>query len=291
MSVARQQLAGVSRSVFRCILALIIAAVAFSLVGTARANSLSKPALLNLEFEQKLNAEIPLALSFTNEHADAVQLRNYFDKRPVILVLGYYGCPMLCGLVLNGLVETLQETRATAGKDFDVLFVSIDPHETPSLAAAKKRTYLKRYGHANAEDGWHFLIGRDAEIKTLCTSVGFQFAYDSSLKQYAHPSGIVVLTPEGKVAKYFFGVTYPAAELNAALKDASANRVGSRVQQLLMLCFKHMPLVGKNSTTIMNAVRGLAVVTLLGVFGYVALSVCRERQRRSQPVPVENASP
>jgi protein SCO1/2 len=247
------------------------------------AQSLSKPSLLNLRFDQKLNAQVPLDISFTDETGEGVHLRDYFGTRPVILVLGYYECPMLCSLVLNGLVEALQEIRANPGKDFDVIFVSIDPRETSALAAAKKGTYLKRYGRAGTENGWHFLSGREGEIRLVSESVGFQFAFDRSLKQFAHPSGIVLLTPEGRVAKYFFGVNYPAKELSAALREAAAHRVGSRVRQLLVLCFQHMPLAGRNSAAIMSAVRALAAATMAAVAAYVALAVRRERRRHSQP--------
>lgn len=254
-----------------------IAVVGLALfTGPVSRGSLSKPTLLSLTFEQKLDATVPLTLVFTNEQGKAVHLGECFRGRPVILVPGYYGCPMLCGLVLNGLVESLQDIRPTPGKDFELLFVSIDPRESPSIAAAKKRTYLKRYGRTNTEGGWHFLVGREAEIRELCDAIGFQYAYDSELKQYAHPGGIVILTPEGRVTRYFFGVEFPAAKLQAAFQDAGARRVGSPVQQLLMLCFSRMPLVGENSARIMTAVRSLAVITILSVAGYIILSVRKE---------------
>jgi protein SCO1/2 len=251
----------------------------------AFAQSLSKPTLLNLRFDQKLNAQLPLDVSFTDDAGHGVQLRDYFGTRPGILVLGYYECPMLCGLVLNGIVETLQEIRATPGKDFVVIFVSIDPRETSALAAAKKRTYLKRYGRPGTDDGWHFLTGRESEIKAISESVGFQFAFDRRLNQYAHPSGIVVLTPEGRVAKYFFGVNYPAKELSAALKESSAHRVGSPVRQLLILCFQHMPLAGRNSAAMMGVVRALAAATLVALVAYVAIALRREKVARLSRLP------
>jgi len=264
---------------------VLVAMLAASSVSAA---SLSKATLLNLQFEQKLNGQIPLALSFTNEAGSLVRLRDYFGARPVVLVLGYYECPMLCNLTLNGVIESFQQMRASAGKEFDVLFISINPRETPALAAAKKSTYLKRYGRADTANGWHFLIGGEREIKTLADAVGFQFAFDSTLKQYAHPSGIVVLTPDGRVAKYFFGVSYPAKEVSAALKEAGARRIGSPVRQLLILCFQQMPLVGKNSGAIMSAVRGLALATVIGVVAYVAFAVRREK-RRVQPLEMQRA--
>jgi len=269
----------ICRRAWACTMFAWAAAAYVGIVFPARAEALTKPTLLNLRFEQKLGAHVPVSLWFTNEAGLPVRLGDCVAKRPSVLVLGYYGCPMLCGLVLNGAVESFQDMRATAGKDFNFVFVSIDPHETPALADAKKRSFLKRYGRKDVEAGWHFVVGGDAEIKTLAEAVGFQYAYDSALKQYAHPSGVVVLTPEGKVSRYFFGVSYPAADLSAALKEASAQRVGSPVRSLLILCFQHMPLVGKNSATVMGAVRGLAVATVLAVAGFIAVSRRREKRR------------
>jgi len=275
-----------------CHLWILLGATIAFMPHLAIAERLSKPALMQLQFEQKLNAQLPLDLSFTNDAGVPVRLGDYFGKQPVILVLGYYACPMLCSLVLNGVVESLQDMRWSAGKHFQVVFVSIDPRETPALAAAKKRTYLRRYARPGAEEGWHFLVGQEAQIKALANTVGFQFAYDTSLKQYAHPSGVVVVTPEGKVARYLFGVSYPATELNAALKSAAAHKVGSPVQELLILCFQHMPLFGENSAAIMRGVRALAVATALGVAAYIAVAIRREKKRQpGQPQPESVPNP
>ncbi|MGH7971104.1 MAG: SCO family protein, partial [Limisphaerales bacterium] len=165
--------------------------------------------LSQIRFDQRINAQVPLDLAFRDDMGRRVALSQYFDRKPVVLVLGYYQCPMLCTLVLNGLVAALEDVKWTAGTEFEVVDVSINPLETPPLAAAKKSTYLRSYGRAGAAAGWHFLTGDASSIKQLADMVGFHYAYDPVSKQYAHPSGVIVLTPKGKVSQYVFGVTYP----------------------------------------------------------------------------------
>jgi protein SCO1/2 len=185
---------------------------------------------------------------------------------------------MLCTLVLNGMVESLQDLKLDMGKQFTVVNVSIDPHETPELAAAKKKTCLKRYGRKGAAAGWHFLTGAEPAVKQLADEVGFRYAYDPSIKQYAHPSGIIILTPEGKVARYFFGINYSPKELAAALKQARTNQTGSPIEQLILLCFHYSPVTGKYGNLIMTIVRGCGVATLVGLAGAIVL-VSRRRQK------------
>ena len=221
-------------------LVLILLAVGVQSPGHAQA--LSDAALARISFEQKLNAQVSLDLPFRDESGQAVRLGDYFGRKPVILVLGYYQCPMLCTLVANGMIESLEDVKWSIGHEFDVVHVSIDPRETPELAAAKKRNYLKRYGRSGAAQGWHFLTGQDAAIKRLADEVGFQYAYDAPSHQYAHASGLIILTPQGKVARYLFGVTYSPADLFQALAVASANKVGSPVQRLILLCFHYNPI-------------------------------------------------
>ncbi|MFO1498545.1 MAG: SCO family protein [Verrucomicrobiota bacterium] len=250
------------------------------------AETISKPVLLQLRYEQRLNAQLPLDLTFRNDEGQRVRLRSYFGRRPVILLLGYSACPMLCSAVLNGMVESLQEIRPTTGNQFDILFVSIDPAETPVEAAARKRAYVQRYGRAGAETGWHFLVGEATEIKSLADAVGFQYAYDQASKQFAHPSGLVVVTPQGRLSRYFYGVQFPPAELSVALRTAAADGVGSRARELFLLCFQHVPLIGKNSGLLLLLVRGLAVGIMVGITIYVTWAVRQERarqRRRSRP--------
>lgn len=241
------------------------------------ADNLTDSRLAEIKFDQKLNETISLDLHFRDENGRDVRLADYFSNKPVILVLGYYGCPMLCTLVLNGMVEGLQDIRWSIGKEYDVINVSIDPHETPELAAAKKRTYLKRYGRPEAEAGWHFLTGQPEAIQRLADEVGFRYAYDDVSKQYAHPSGIVVLTPDGKTSSYLFGVTYPPSELFASLNAASSRKIGSRIQELILLCFHYRPITGRYGNIIMSTVRILGIATLIGLVTLIARTVRREK--------------
>ncbi|HEX5221528.1 MAG TPA: SCO family protein [Verrucomicrobiae bacterium] len=241
------------------------------------ASSLSEEALLQIKFDQKLGNQVSLDLPFRDEDGKSVQIGDYFNHKPVILNLGYYECPMLCSLVLNGAVEALQDLKASPGEDFEFVCVSIHPAETPGQAAAKKRTFVKRYGRDDTGDGWRFLTGDEAAIERLADEVGFRYAYDAQLREYAHPSGLIVLTPEGKVSRYLFGVSFSASEIDRALKDARGKRIGSPIEQLILLCFHYRPLTGKYGELIMTVVRASGVVTLAGI-GWIVVAV-RRRQR------------
>ncbi len=221
--------------------------------------------LAKIRFDQKLTEKLSLDLEFTDEAGQKVALQKYFHQKPVLIVSGYYRCPMLCGMVANGIIEALQDIKPTPGRDFEMVFISIDPNETPLLAAAKKASYLKRYGRAESVAGWHFLTGSDPAIRAISTQIGFHYAYDSRSKQYAHPSGVVVATSNGKIAQYLFGVSYSARELNDALKNASNQRISSPIKDLLLLCFHYTPITGKYGTLVMSLVRGTAVLTLVAM--------------------------
>jgi protein SCO1/2 len=246
----------------------------------ANASEITDSALRQIRFDQKMDASIPLDATFRDETGKAVRLGDYFGKKPVVLVLGYYGCPMLCTLLLNGLVETMQDLKADIGNQFDVLYVSISPNETPQLAAGKKREYLRHYGRPGAETGWHFLTGDEPAIRRLSDSVGFHYAYDPAIKQYAHPSGFIVLTPQGKVSRYFFGVNFRGQELSDALRDASANRAGAPIRQLLLLCFHYSPITGKYGALIINSIRGIGIATFLALAVFVTRSVRSDHKFR-----------
>src|SRR5690348_3646919 len=185
--------------IFRAATVLVMATSVF----TARAQSLTAAQLSNIRFDQKLGSQVSLDLAFRDETGKTVTLAEYFGKKPVILVLGYYQCPMLCTLTFNGMVEGLNDMKWSIGDEFNVVNVSINPRETPELAAAKRKNYLKQYGRPSAAAGWHFLTGDEPQIRKLADEVGFQYAYDPSVHQYAHPSGLTILTPDGKVSKYF----------------------------------------------------------------------------------------
>ncbi len=217
--------------------------------------------------EQKLNAQVPLSLTFRDETGQPVRLGNYFGSKPVILVLAYYDCPNMCTLVLNALLTSAQDLKFEAGKDFEIVVVSFNPRETATLAAAKKRSYTQRYGRPEGARGWHFLTGDEPAIEQLASSVGFRFALDPQTNQYAHPSAIMVLTPDGKVSRYFAGIEYPPKELRLALIAASNRRIGSFTDQLFLLCFHYNPLTGKYGLVIMRVIRiaGFLTVAALAI--------------------------
>lgn len=228
-----------------------------------------RPELLrDVGVDQKLNSSIPLDLLFRDEHGKTVALGQYFHGKPVILTLVYYSCPMLCTQVLNGLDRSLEQIPMTIGKDFDVVTVSIDPTEQPSLAEAKQAVYLGMYNRPAAAQGWHFLTGEEPQIQQLAQAVGFRYAYDPASKQYAHASAIMLLTPEGKLSRYFYGVTYAARDMRLALVDASGGKIGSPVDQVLLFCYHYDPHTGKYGLLISRVIQlsGLATILIGGIF-------------------------
>jgi protein SCO1/2 len=236
-----------------------------------------KPAILqNVGIDQKIGQQIPLDLVFRDENNRAVRLGDYFGKRPVVIALAYYECPMLCTQVLNSMTGSLRTLSFDAGKDFDVLVVSIDPMDTYRLAADKKATYLANYGRPDAAAGWHFLTGKDASIKPLANALGFRYAYDPDLKQYAHPAAIYIATPKGIVARYFMGIDYAPRDLRLALVEASNNRLGTVVDSVLLLCYHYDPTTGKYGAATMLAVRVGFIAVVLAVLGFIIGSVRRE---------------
>ena len=218
-------------------------------------------ALRNIGVDQKLNTQIPLNLIFRDDSGRELPLSAYFGSRPVVLALVYYQCPMLCTQVLNGMVMSLRGMSLESGRDFVVVTVSIDPTETPELASKKKAEYLRRY--AKGGDGWHFLTGAEPQIKELAGAVGFRYAYDPKTKQYAHASAIMVVTPSGRLSRYFYGIEYPPRDLRLGLVEASENKIGSPVDEVLLYCFHYDPNTGKYSAIVMNIVRLAGVLTLL----------------------------
>jgi protein SCO1 len=255
-----------------------------------RAKALSDEELAAIRFDQKLNSRVGTNLLFRDESGRSVQLGDYLGRKPVILVLGYYKCPMLCSLVLNGMVQGLSDIPWSIGKEFTVIDVSIDPRETPELASAKKRNYLKRYGRSAAADGWHFLTGDEQSIRTLAGQVGFHYAYDETSRQFAHPSGLILLTPDAKVSGYLFGMSFSARDLDKGLRVAASNRTGSPIRDLLLLCFHYNPLTGRYSASILGIVRILAILTLVGLAGLVAVLLRRERRPPATQPPTPTAS-
>ncbi len=234
------------------------------------------PALQNVRFEQKLDAALPLDAVFRDEAGQAVKLGDYFGKRPVVLAFVYYECPMLCNQILNGLVSAIGVLDQTVGKDFDVVAISFDSRETPVMAAAKKASYLDRYARPGSDQGWHFLTGDDASIRRATDAAGFHFAWDEQTQQFAHASGIMVVTPDGRLARYLFGIEYPPRDLKFAMMESSAGRIGSVVDQVLLYCYHYEPATGSYSYSAMNAVRLGGAVTMVVLFGFIAISLRRD---------------
>jgi protein SCO1/2 len=261
-----------------CMLCLFLEA------GVVCGQSLSDATLQKISFDQKLGGTVSLDLPFRDESGQTVRLGKYFGKKPVILVLGYYGCPMLCTLVLNGMASTLQDIKLEMGRDYQVVNVSIDPHENPALAAAKKRSYVTRFGQPSAATGWHFLTGDEPAIHLLAREVGFNYVYDPVSRQFAHPSGLVVLAPDGRISHYLLGVAYSTADLSHSLADAQEAKVGSPVANLFLLCFHYNPFTGKYSNVIMRVVRVTGVAVMVALLGFIILS------RRRAPSSTANAN-
>jgi protein SCO1/2 len=250
--------------------------------GQASVNGVRPEPLRDVGFDHMLGAQVPLDLRFRDEEGRSVELSKYFGSKPVILLLAYYGCPNLCPLTLEQLVKSLKALSFDVGNEFSVLTVSIDPNESPTLGAANKEKYLQRYGRPGAERGWHFLTGEKESIDQLTQAVEFRYTYDAKNPQYAHSTGIVVLTPKGKVSRYFYGIEYAPRDLRLSLVEASSNRVGSPVDQLLLFCYQYDPTTGKYTLTIMNALRLAALATVLGLSAFVLIMVRRERFSRAR---------
>ena len=238
-------------------------------------------ALQQVKFDQKLDAQLPLDATFKDDTGKTVRLGDYFGERPVVLAFVYYECPMLCNQILNGLVSGVGVLDQTVGTDFDVVAISFDARETPTQAAAKKATYLDRYQRPGSERGWHFLTGDEATIKRVTDTAGFQFAWDAASQQFAHASGIIVTTPEGKLSRYLFGIEYPPRDLKFALMESSAGKIGSVVDQVLLYCYHYEPATGSYSLVAMNAVRMGGVVTMVALLGFVAISLRRDNRAQA----------
>lgn len=232
---------------------------------------------------QRLNQQLPLNLTFTDETGKQVELAQYFGKKPAILALVYYQCPMLCSEELNGLTGALQMVDEKPGRDFDVVVVSIDPTEGPDLAASKKRSYVKRYGHPESADGWHFLTGTQPNIDALTEAVGFRYTKipgpDGKLTQYAHASSIQIVTPQGKVAQYYMGVEYSPKDLRIGLVEASNNKIGSAVDNILTYCYHYDPGTNKHSLIVARVVQAGGLVTVMILGGFMLLMFRHDAQR------------
>jgi protein SCO1/2 len=240
-------------------------------------------ALREVRIEQKLDQQLPLDLVFRDETGQPVRLGQYFGQKPVVLAFVYYDCPMLCTQVLNAMVTSFRVLPFEIGKDYDVVTVSFDPRETNTLATAKKQVYMKYLPErmrAGANRGWHFLTGDQPSITQLTDAVGFHYRYDEATKQFAHASGIMVTTPQGKLSRYFYGVDYPARDLRLGLIESSENKIGSPVEQLLLYCYHYDPATGRYGVAIMKVMRIAGVATLLGLAAMILLLKSRNPKLR-----------
>ena len=236
-------------------------------------------ALQGVGIDQRLDRQLPLDLMFKDEAGRDVALSSFFRTgKPVVLALVYYRCPMLCTQILSGLGSSLKAMTLNPGQDFEVVSVSFDPADTPETAAARKQTYLKRYNRPNTANGFHFLTGTEESIKALTSAVGFRYRYDPATDQFAHASGIMIATPEGRLSRYFYGVEYAPRDVRLGLVEASANKIGSPVDQVLLFCFHYDPATGKYGAVAINLLRisGAAFVLIGGAF----LLVMLKREKR-----------
>jgi protein SCO1 len=238
------------------------------------------PGLRDIGFEQRLGESIPLDVVFRDELGEAVRLGDYFDTKPVILVLGYYECPMLCGLVRDGLAQSLRALAFAVGEQYVVITVSVDPRETPAHATAKKVQTLRSYARPGAALGWHFLTGEEASIRHLAQAVGFRYAFDAANGQFAHAAGLVVLTAQGKIARYLYGLEFAPKDVRLALIEAAAGQIGSPIDQLLLFCYQYDPATGQYGLVIMNVLRLAGLMTMVVLGGFMIVMFRRERHRR-----------
>ena len=241
------------------------------------------PRLENVGIEQHRDAQLPPDLAFRDETGKPVRLGDYFGRKPLILDLAYYNCTMLCSEVLSGLTSAMKMVKFDLGKEFEVITVSFDPRETPEMAGAKKNDYVHRYGRPHAAAGWHFLTGQAEAINALTRAVGFQYQYDPKINQFAHATAIMVLTPQGRVSRYFYGVDFPPKDLRMGLVEASQGKIGNAVDQVLLYCYHYDPATGKYGAMVANILRlaAAATIVILGIFLFIMFRLERSVARRT----------
>jgi protein SCO1/2 len=276
-------LSSIRRNVAAALTLVVCASPAFAQVGVTAPEpgdaTSARPGLLSkIHIDQHLDTPLPLDLPFVDDHGKQVRLGDYFGKRPVVLALVYYECPMLCTQVLNGLVTALTVMNFEPGKEFDVVAVSFNPREGPGLASQKKAAYLERYGRAHTANGWHFLTGEESSIKQLTEAVGFRYAYDDAIKQFAHGAAIEVITPKGHISKYFYGIEFSARDLRLGLIEASDERIGTPIDDFLLFCYHYDPATGKYGASVLRMVRLGGIATVLAIVSFLTISLRRERK-------------
>jgi len=256
---------------------LLLAAIGATAL-PAQTPQLGVPAMLKgVGIEQKLDSQVPLEERFTDETGQNVRLGQYFHGKPVILAPVYYRCPMLCNLVLSGLVSSLQKISLEPGRDFEIVALSFDPRETPDLAAAKRDNYLRKFNRPAEDAGWHFLVGQQAAIRRVTDSVGFNYRWDDRQKQWAHASAIILLTPEGRTSRYFYGVAYKSRDVRLGLVDASNHQIGNLADEIILYCYHYDPKNGKYGFAIVNSLRVVGCATALGLGAFVFINLRRDK--------------
>jgi protein SCO1 len=238
------------------------------------------PALQNVGFEPQLNAQMPLDLSFRDESGRSVQLREYFGQKPVVLAFVYYGCPMLCNQVQQGVVGTLRMLSFNPGRDYEVVFVSFDSRETPDMAAGKKKTALSHFGRSGTDSGWHFLTGSQESIDAATHAANFRYNFNAKTNLFAHASGVMVLTPNGRISRYFYGVEYPGRDMRLGLVEASAGKIGTPIDHVLLFCYQYDPTAATYSASILRIIRLGGILTILCIVG--GILIFHRRDTRSQ---------
>jgi protein SCO1/2 len=262
----------VGRTVVVAVALILLAAVA------ARAHDDQRPAALrDVAFDQKLNQQVPLDLAFRDEDGKAVRLADYFKQKPVILNFVYFKCQDLCPLLLDGIVRSLRPLSFDIGNQFDVLTVSFDPHDDPRLAAAKKADLIDKYSRPAAAKGWHFLTGDEPQIQKLTQSIGFRYTYDARSGEFGHATGIIILTPEGKTSRYFYGIDFSPRDLRLGLIEAAAREIGSPIDQLLLFCYHYDPTTGKYNLAVTRVIQVAGGATVLALAVFITMMLRRDR--------------
>ncbi|MFN8140356.1 MAG: SCO family protein [Fimbriimonadales bacterium] len=262
-------------------MALVIPALVAVVAAPALAQEKLKNITTGVGITQKLNSQLPLDAQFTDDTGRQIQLGEYFNKKkPVLFTLIYFKCPKLCGQVMNGTLQALRVLKFTPGQEFELVFISIDPTETPDLAAQKKRSFVNAYRKPESADGWHFLVGQEQEIKRVADAVGYTYKYDPTTKLYVHGAAIMVATPAGHVAQYFYGIEYSVRDLRLALVEASEEKIGSLVDEVLLFCLDYDPIQGKYGFVIIPAIRIVAIATMAALALFIIRSAKRDKRTK-----------
>jgi len=265
-------------AIILCLCGILVALVPVP----ASAYTALPPIFNDVAFDQRLNEQVPPDAAFRDETGRAVTLGEYFGRRPVILVPVYYSCTTLCPMLLDGLARSLRPISFEMGKDFDIVTVTINPRETAAQAAAKKDLAVRQYARPGAVVGWHFLTGQEASIRRVMNAIGFRYTYDARTDQYAHATGVVILTPQGRTSRYFYGIDLSPRDLRLGLIEAAEGRIGSPIDQVLLFCYHYDPLTGRYGLIIMNVIRLVGLATVLVLGGFIVVMLRRDRRAASK---------